>query len=77
MAMITLCGYPSSGKSTRALQLKLFLEAKLAQASKAPALARLKVVIINDESLNLNKSQYDGTPHRLLYPPLHRLARLS
>ncbi|GAA5876196.1 hypothetical protein JCM1840_007068 [Sporobolomyces johnsonii] len=61
MALVTFCGYPSSGKSTRATQLAAFLSAKLAQPDIPPPLARLKLVLINDESLALDKSVYDDT----------------
>ncbi len=59
MALVTFAGFPSSGKSTRALELQAFLQAKLAAAP--PALARLKVVIVNDDGLELSRSAYDGT----------------
>ncbi|GAA5978293.1 hypothetical protein JCM21900_006525, partial [Sporobolomyces salmonicolor] len=61
MALVTLCGYPASGKSTRAIQLAAVLSAKLALPDVAPALARLKVVLVNDESLGLVKSAYDDS----------------
>lgn len=60
MALVTLVGFPSSGKSTRAQELCSFLAAKLALPSTPPAIARLKTVVINDESLGLAKSSYDG-----------------
>jgi protein KTI12 len=60
MAMITFSGYPSSGKSTRAKELSQFLESKLASPSCSPSTSRLKVVIINDESLGISKGSYDG-----------------
>lgn len=59
VGMLTVCGYPSSGKTTRAKELVSFFSAKIA-SSDVPAIARLKVVLINDESLNLAKSAYDG-----------------
>ncbi|GAA6013624.1 hypothetical protein JCM10207_004794 [Rhodosporidiobolus poonsookiae] len=57
MALVTLSGYPCAGKTTRAQELRAFLEHKLQDAP--PTLARLKVVLINDESLSLAKSVYD------------------
>lgn len=60
MAMITLAGYPASGKTTRANELISYLERRLADPSTPPAFARLKPVPINDESLSLPKSVYDG-----------------
>lgn len=59
MAMITFSGYPSSGKTRRANELVSFLTAEL-QLASSPSLARLKVVLINDESLGISKSSYDG-----------------
>ncbi|ORY89047.1 chromatin associated protein KTI12 [Leucosporidium creatinivorum] len=61
MALVTLVGFPSSGKSTRAQELSAFLAAKLALPSTPPAIARLKTVVINDESLGLDKSSYDDS----------------
>lgn len=62
MAMITFSGYPSSGKTRRANELVSFLTA---QVAASPSLARLKVILINDESLGISKSSYDGA--RLLF----------
>lgn len=59
MSLITFTGYPSSGKSTRALQLEKFLQQKQALASTDSSFKRMKVVTINDESLGLDKSVYD------------------
>ncbi|GAA5823836.1 hypothetical protein JCM11251_003315 [Rhodosporidiobolus azoricus] len=59
MAMITLAGYPCSGKSTRAQELVSHLERRLANPSTPPQFARLKPVVVNDESLGLAKSVYD------------------
>lgn len=53
MALVTLCGYPSSGKTRRAHELVALFESKIAAASLP-----LKVVLINDESLNISKSSY-------------------
>jgi hypothetical protein len=60
MAMITLAGYPASGKTTRAQELVEYLNTRLVDPSTPPSFARLKPVLINDESLNLAKSVYDG-----------------
>ena len=49
--MITISGYPSSGKTTRSNQLSTLL----AQRQSLP------IVIINDESLGLKKSVYNDT----------------
>jgi hypothetical protein len=52
MALVTFSGYPASGKSTRAAQLKSNLEALLPD--------HLSVVLVSDESLNILPSVYDG-----------------
>ena len=58
MALITITGYPSSGKSKRAQQLKEYLEGKLADPEyHGPT---LKVVVLSDDNLNLARSVYDG-----------------
>ncbi|POY72381.1 hypothetical protein BMF94_4685 [Rhodotorula taiwanensis] len=59
MAMVTVCGYPCAGKSTRAQQLATFLEAKLAHPSTPAHLKPRRVIIVNDESLSLSKRVYD------------------
>lgn len=58
MALITITGYPCSGKSRRAQQLKGYLESKLADPEyRGPT---LKVVLLSDDDLNLSRSVYDG-----------------
>ncbi|GAA6029020.1 hypothetical protein JCM8097_001555 [Rhodosporidiobolus ruineniae] len=59
MAMITLAGYPASGKTTRAQELLAYLDRRLQDPSTPPQFARLKPVLINDESIGLAKSVYD------------------
>uniref|UniRef100_A0A0W0FN20 Protein kti12 n=1 Tax=Moniliophthora roreri TaxID=221103 RepID=A0A0W0FN20_MONRR len=58
MALITISGFPASGKSTRALQIKHFLDQKLAQH---PTHAHLNVALISDDTLNLDRSVYDDS----------------
>lgn len=58
MALVTFTGFPASGKTTRARELEGFLQAKLAAAP--PALARLKVIVVSDEGLELSREAYDG-----------------
>lgn len=60
MAMITFSGYPCSGKSTRAIELKTFLQHKLQSAGSS-----MKIIVINDESLALSKTSYDGTSSQM------------
>ncbi|KAI0705045.1 chromatin associated protein KTI12 [Cerioporus squamosus] len=57
MAFITISGYPSSGKTRRAEQLKQHLERRLQDPSyDGPP---LKVLIVSDDSLNLPRSVYN------------------
>lgn len=61
MPLVILSGLPTSGKTTRAQELKTFFETRLAaqaQAqddSAAPKTKDYRIHIVNDESLNLNK----------------------
>ena len=58
MALIILSGYPCSGKSTRAEELCLALEARLAEPQyDGPA---LRVKVISDDSCNVQRDSYDG-----------------
>jgi protein KTI12 len=76
MAMVTMCGYPCSGKSTRAQQLAAFFDRKLADPSTPTHLQRAlrRVVVVNDEGLSISKHAYDGQfsllPLRRGKPPL-------
>ncbi|KAJ6499385.1 chromatin associated protein KTI12 [Mycena sanguinolenta] len=53
MALVTFSGYPASGKSTRAAQLKLQLDHILPD--------HLSAVVVSDESLNIPPSVYDDS----------------
>jgi protein KTI12 len=55
MPLIIFSGLPSSGKTTRALQLQTALEAKI-----ATSLRKFKVHVINDDSLGINREVYRG-----------------
>lgn len=58
MALITISGYPCSGKSRRAAQIKAHLEATLQQPNYiGPS---LKVVLLSDDVLNIGRSAYNG-----------------
>ena len=61
MALITISGYPCSGKSTRAEQLRQHLEERLQDPSYAGP--QLKVVVLSDDTLNLSRDVYNGAPH--------------
>ncbi|RCH91826.1 kti12, chromatin associated [Rhizopus stolonifer] len=53
MPLITFTGYPSSGKSSRAKELKEYLLNKIQEENKS-----LRVHIINDEILHVTKDAY-------------------
>ena len=58
MALVTISGYPSSGKSRRAEQLRVHLENRFQDSSyEGP---RLKVVVISDDSLNISRDVYSS-----------------
>ncbi|KAF1962213.1 RNA polymerase II elongator complex subunit [Byssothecium circinans] len=56
MPLVLISGYPSSGKTTRALQLKDFVETKIASADARAS--KLRVHLINDQSLGVSRSVY-------------------
>jgi protein KTI12 len=55
MPLVMLSGLPSSGKTTRALQLQKALEDKIESSSQ-----KMKIHVINDDSLNINRQVYEG-----------------
>lgn len=56
-----ISGYPASGKSTRAKQIRDFFDSKIAELSATdPRVGRLKVHIISDQSLGVSKEVYRG-----------------
>lgn len=67
MALITVSGYPCSGKTTRALQIKDYFEAKLAASDYiGPTYA---VVLIDDAGVNVTRASYSGAmPVMNLFP---------
>ncbi|KZT10755.1 chromatin associated protein KTI12, partial [Laetiporus sulphureus 93-53] len=59
MALITISGYPSSGKTRRAEQIKAHLQARLQDPNYAGP--RLKVSVLSDDELNIERHVYsDG-----------------
>ncbi|KAJ6257951.1 hypothetical protein Dda_7741 [Drechslerella dactyloides] len=59
MPLIMMSGFPASGKTTRANQIKDFFESKISELSPTdPRVARLKVHIVSDESLGLSTEVY-------------------
>jgi tRNA uridine 5-carbamoylmethylation protein Kti12 len=62
MALITFSGFPSSGKTARAQQLKLFLDARLADPAYDGHVRT--VTVLSDDGVNVLRSSYDGAnPH--------------
>ncbi|EIW73277.1 hypothetical protein TREMEDRAFT_24439 [Tremella mesenterica DSM 1558] len=59
MALVTLVGYPCSGKSTLASKLKIEFEARLSDSSYSGP--KLSVVIISDESCHVPRTVYDDS----------------
>lgn len=61
MALVTVSGYPCSGKSRRVQQLKEYLESRLVEPDpESSNIPNLKVVVISDDSLNIKRNVYDG-----------------
>jgi protein KTI12 len=61
MPLIMFSGLPSSGKTTRALELQMALETKIDSS-----LRKFKVHIVNDDSLGINREVYRGTSYIIL-----------
>ncbi|KAH3662582.1 hypothetical protein OGAPHI_005834 [Ogataea philodendri] len=58
MPLIVFAGYPSSGKTTRATELKRLFEEKIRSLPKGEPGSNLKVVLHNDESLGISHNAY-------------------
>ncbi|KAH7092002.1 chromatin associated protein KTI12 [Paraphoma chrysanthemicola] len=58
MPLVLISGYPSAGKTTRAQQLKEYFESKIASAGADARVGRLKVHLINDQTLGVSRSVY-------------------
>ncbi|KAB5590746.1 Protein kti12 [Ceratobasidium theobromae] len=63
MALVTFSGYPASGKTHRAHQLKSYLEQKI-QRDDNPNVKAYKVVILSDGSLNIPRNSRLEKPAR-------------
>lgn len=63
MALITISGYPCSGKTKRAEQIKTLLEQHLKDPSYKGPLR--KVISLSDDTLNLKRASYDGEYSRI------------
>ncbi|KAH8724094.1 chromatin associated protein KTI12 [Phaeosphaeriaceae sp. PMI808] len=58
MPLLLISGYPSAGKTTRALQVKEDFESTIAGAPVDSRVSRLKVHLINDQSLGVSRNVY-------------------
>lgn len=67
MALITISGYPCSGKTKRAEQIKILLEQHLKDPSYKGPLC--KVISLSDDTLNLKRASYDGESTRASKEP--------
>jgi protein KTI12 len=58
MALITITGYPSSGKTRRALQIQSHLQTRLQDPNYGGP--KLNVTLLSDDVLNIDRSAYNG-----------------
>jgi protein KTI12 len=66
MALVTISGYPCSGKTTRALKIKEAFEQRVGDpAYQGPV---NKIILISDDMLGLSRKAYDGMS---FLPTLH------
>jgi protein KTI12 len=61
MALITICGYPCSGKTKRAEQIKSSLYKRICDDPDYVG-PKFKVVIVSDDTLKLGREVYNGKP---------------
>jgi protein KTI12 len=57
MALVTIVGFPCCGKSTRAKQIKEYLEKRIADETEGP---KLSVVLVDDDNSHVPRSTYDS-----------------
>jgi protein KTI12 len=55
MPLVIFSGLPSSGKTTRSLQLEKALEEKIASSER-----KFKIHVLNDDNLGINREVYRG-----------------
>lgn len=60
MALITVSGFPCSGKSMRVNQLKTYLEYKISSTLYDDGPLR-KVLVLSDDTLQIERAVYDGS----------------
>lgn len=59
MALVTISGYPCSGKTTRALKLKEGFEQRIGDPAYDGPVTR--VTLLSDDTLGLSREAYNGT----------------
>ena len=60
---MTIAGFPCSGKTKRTTQLKSAFESRISSSDYSGP--KLKVTVINDESVNVPRTVYDGVSSTL------------
>lgn len=62
MALVTISGYPCSGKSTRAHEIARDFERRIAESSAASGSTAPKysVVVVDDDGCHVTRAAYDG-----------------
>ncbi|RMZ70382.1 KTI12 (TOT4) [Pyrenophora seminiperda CCB06] len=58
MPLVLISGFPSAGKTTRAAQLKKDFESRIASAPPDTRVSRLKVHLVNDQTLGVARTVY-------------------
>ncbi|KAI1818823.1 chromatin associated protein KTI12 [Poronia punctata] len=59
MPLITITGFPASGKSTRARQLQEYLTERIESATPSGAPPKYRLHLISDQTLSIPRSVYD------------------
>jgi protein KTI12 len=65
MALVTISGYPCSGKTTRALQIQTAFEERIKDPAYVGPIKTVK--LISDETLELSRKAYDGELRLLVH----------
>ena len=68
MALVTITGFPCSGKSRRVDQIRAHLETRLTDPGYTGP--HVKVKILSDDTLNITRSVYDGNC-QFIDAPIH------
>jgi protein KTI12 len=60
MALVTISGFPCSGKTTRAREIAAYFEKRAAEVAALSATAKFDVVVVDDEGCHVTRASYDG-----------------